>query len=419
MDVLPWDPLWRPIALSFYVFHMVSYAIDIRSDKYKPARPLDYALYLSFFPHLIAGPIVRGNQLIPQLETPRKPANYDIRGGLYDYCTGFLLKVCADRTAAVIDPYWVTGGHESLGAAGHWLVAMLYSSQIFSDFAGYTFMAIGISKLLGYVLPQNFNAPYIATTFQSFWRRWHITLSLFLRDYLYIYSLGGNRVGKLRSYLNVMITMLLGGLWHGASWNFVIWGGIHGSALTVEKVAGMEEPRPLPVRALWWLIVQVTVVIAWVFFRSPTLYGAVSFVRSMFLPAQGGTRSAASLRGCLYDPDDRPPCCENSGCQYRVDGPLGAAGYHNRRYRDFGDPFLWLSRGVHLFQFLTPSDACFRKNAWLSFVRRDVLGDYLVCLRLSHWSITRSRRPGANLYERGRLRGGQCRPFFVPKSRAH
>ena len=288
MDVLPWDPLWRPIALSFYVFHMVSYAIDIRSDKYKPARPLDYALYLSFFPHLIAGPIVRGNQLIPQLETPQKPANYDIRGGLYDYCTGFLLKVCADRTGAVIDPYWVTGGHESLGAAGHWLVAMLYSSQIFSDFAGYTFMAIGISKLLGYVLPQNFNAPYIATTFQSFWRRWHITLSLFLRDYLYIYSLGGNRVGKLRSYLNVMITMLLGGLWHGASWNFVIWGGIHGSALTVEKVAGMEEPRPLPVRALWWLIVQVTVVSAWVFFRSPTLYGAVSFVRSMFLPAQGG-----------------------------------------------------------------------------------------------------------------------------------
>ena len=288
VDVLPWDPLWRPIALSFYVFHMVSYAIDIRSDKYKPARPLDYALYLSFFPHLIAGPIVRGNQLIPQLETPRKPANYDIRGGLYDYGTGFLLKVCADRTGAVIDPYWVTGGHESLGAAGHWLVAMLYSSQIFSDFAGYTFMAIGISKLLGYVLPQNFNAPYIATTFQSFWRRWHITLSLFLRDYLYIYSLGGNRVGKLRSYLNVMITMLLGGLWHGASWNFVIWGGIHGSALTVEKVAGMEEPRPLPVRALWWLIVQVTVVSAWVFFRSPTLYGAASFVRSMFLPVQGG-----------------------------------------------------------------------------------------------------------------------------------
>ena len=288
VDALPWDPLWRPIALSFYVFHMVSYAIDIRSGKYKPARPLDYALYLSFFPHLIAGPIVRGNQLIPQLETPRKPANYDIRGGLYDYCTGFLLKVCADRTGAVIDPYWVTGGHESLGAAGHWLVATLYSSQIFSDFAGYTFMAIGISKLLGYVLPQNFNAPYIATTFQSFWRRWHITLSLFLRDYLYIYSLGGNRVGKLRSYLNVMITMLLGGLWHGASWNFVIWGGIHGSALAVEKVAGMEEPRPVPVRALWWLIVQVTVVIAWVFFRSPTLYGAASFVRSMFLPAQGG-----------------------------------------------------------------------------------------------------------------------------------
>lgn len=105
VDVLPWDPLWRPIALSFYVFHMISYAIDIRSGKYKPARPLDYALYLSFFPHLIAGPIVRGDQLIPQLETPRQPRDFDIRGGLYDYCTGFLLKVCADRTGAVIDPY--------------------------------------------------------------------------------------------------------------------------------------------------------------------------------------------------------------------------------------------------------------------------------------------------------------------------
>ena len=288
VDALPWDPLWRPIALSFYVFHMISYAIDIRSAKYKPARPLDYALYLSFFPHLIAGPIVRGNQLIPQLETPRKPANFDIRGGLYDYCTGFLLKVCADRTGAIIDSYWVGGAHESIGAAGHWLVALLYSSQIFGDFAGYTFMAIGISRLLGYVLPQNFNAPYIAATFQTFWRRWHITLSLFLRDYLYIYSLGGNRVGTFRSYLNVIITMLLGGLWHGASWNFVIWGGVHGSALVIEKAAGMEKPRGLPIQALWWLVVQVTVIIAWVFFRSPTLHDAASFVRCMFVPIHHG-----------------------------------------------------------------------------------------------------------------------------------
>ena len=287
VDVLPWDPLWRPIALSFYVFHMISYAIDIRSGKYRPARPLDYALYLSFFPHLIAGPIVRGNQLIPQLETPRQPRDFEIRGGLYDYCTGFLLKVCADRTGAVIDPYWVGGAHEGLGAAGHWLVALLYSSQIFGDFAGYTFMAIGISKLLGYLLPQNFNAPYIAATFQTFWRRWHITLSLFLRDYLYIYSLGGNRLGKLRFYLNVMTTMLLGGLWHGASWNFIIWGGIHGSALAVEKAAGMEGPRPMSVQALWWLVVQATVVIAWVFFRSPTLGGAASFVASMVVPRHG------------------------------------------------------------------------------------------------------------------------------------
>jgi alginate O-acetyltransferase complex protein AlgI len=288
VDALPWDPLWRPIALSFYVFHMISYAVDIRSSKYQPARPLDYALYLSFFPHLIAGPIVRGNQLIPQLETPRKPANFDIRGGLYDYCTGFLLKVCADRIGAVIDSYRIGGTHESLGAAGHWLVAALYSSQIFGDFAGYTFMAIGVSRLLGYLLPQNFNAPYIAATFQTFWRRWHITLSLFLRDYLYIYSLGGNRVGMFRSYLNVTITMLLGGLWHGASWNFVIWGGIHGSALVVEKAAGMEEPRGLPIQALWWLVVQVTVIIAWVFFRSPTLHDAASFVRCMFAPIHNG-----------------------------------------------------------------------------------------------------------------------------------
>ena len=165
---------------------------------------------------------------------------------------------------------------------------MLYSSQIFGDFAGYTFMAIGISRLLGYVLPQNFNAPYIAATFQTFWRRWHITLSLFLRDYLYIYSLGGNRVGTFRSYLNVMITMLLGGLWHGASWNFVIWGGVHGSALVIEKAAGMEKPRGLPVQALWWLVVQVTVIIAWVFFRSPTLHDAASFVRCMFAPIHHG-----------------------------------------------------------------------------------------------------------------------------------
>ena len=149
-------------------------------------------------------------------------------------------------------------------------------------------MAIGVSRLLGYVLPQNFNAPYIATTFQTFWRRWHITLSLFLRDYLYIYLLKGNRVGQFRSYLNVLITMLLGGLWHGASWNFIIWGGIHGSALVVEKAAGLEVPRAFPIRALWWLVVQITVIVAWVFFRAPTLHGAASFVYRMLLPGGSG-----------------------------------------------------------------------------------------------------------------------------------
>ena len=360
VDVLPWDPLWRPIALSFYVFHMVSYAIDIRSDKYKPARPLDYALYLSFFPHLIAGPIVRGNQLIPQLETPRKPANYDIRGGLYDYCTGFLLKVCADRTGAVIDPYWVTGGHESLGAAGHWLVATLYSSQIFSDFAGYTFMAIGISKLLGYVLPQNFNAPYIATTFQSFWRRWHITLSLFLRDYLYIYSLGGNRVGKLRSVSECDDHDAVGRPLAWRLLEFVIWGGIHGSALAVEKVAGMEEPRPVPIQRI---------VVADRSGHGGNCLGLLSVADAAWCgvvctihvsPGSGRDFDPRLLYATVFMiPMIGSPCCAEFRLSIPNGWPIGPRRVHNRFTGPWRFFLYWLSRGVHLLQFLTPPDACF------------------------------------------------------------
>ena len=167
VDALPWDPLWRPIALSFYVFHMVSYAINIRSGKYKPAG---------------GGSPARLSAAISSFRNWRRRGSRRITifaAGCMTTAPAFCSKSVPIEPQLFIDPYSVTGGHESLGAAGHWLVAMLYSSQIFSDFAGYTFMAIGISKLLGYVLPQNFNAPYIATTFQSFWRRWHISLSLF------------------------------------------------------------------------------------------------------------------------------------------------------------------------------------------------------------------------------------------------
>jgi alginate O-acetyltransferase complex protein AlgI len=280
------DVVWAPLALSFYVFHIISYAVDIHKRRAAMAAFVDYALYLSFFPHLLAGPIVRARQLIPQITGELTGARFDWTGAAYFFSMGFLLKNSADRIADVIDKYWLPTAPE-LSLSGHWLVAILYSAQIFGDFAGYSFMAVGIAKSLGYELPENFNAPYIAGSFREFWHRWHITLSAFLRDYLYVDALGGNRRGRARNLANLGVTMLLGGLWHGAAWHFVVWGAVHGSALAVERAVGMgaAKPRPALVGLLWFVFVQLVVLVAWVMFRSPDISFAMRFLHGMVVPS--------------------------------------------------------------------------------------------------------------------------------------
>lgn len=284
------DRVWAPLALSFYIFHLISYSVDIHKAKYPLAKPADFLLYVSFFPHLIAGPIVRGNELIPQFYVHNRAIDWS--GGLYYYALGLFFKIAvADGIASVIDPFW-SANAAPFSTLEHWAVAILYSCQIYADFGGYSMMAIGIAKLLGYELPENFRAPYIAATFSDFWRRWHITLSRFLRDYLYIQLLGGSCRGRLREYINIMLTMLLGGLWHGAGWHFAAWGGMHGCALSIERLLGMRaEKRPLLITLAWFLVVQLTVVMTWVMFRSSDVSGALAFFKSMFLPTgEGGLR---------------------------------------------------------------------------------------------------------------------------------
>ncbi len=225
-----------PVGISFFTFQTMSYTIDIFRKKLQPVNnPLDFAFYVSFFPQLVAGPIVRASEFIPQIRADIKVSKEDISKGIMLITIGLFKKaVISDYISTtfvdqVFEVPTIHTGFENL------LAVYGYALQIFCDFSGYSDMAIGIGLLLGYRLPLNFNAPYQSTSIQEFWRRWHISLSSWLRDYLYI-SLGGNRGGKVKTYVNLIITMLLGGLWHGASWLFIIWGALHGIALAFDRM---------------------------------------------------------------------------------------------------------------------------------------------------------------------------------------
>ena len=223
-----------PVGISFFTFMAISYVVDVYRGDFEPVGLGTFAAYLSFFPHLVAGPIVRPGELIPQFQSPRDPRYVDTSRAFFLIGTGLFMKVViANHLAANIvdEVFGAPNQHSSLEV----LVGIYaYSVQIYADFFGYTNIAIGIALLLGFTFPQNFDAPYSATSITDFWRRWHMTLSRWLRDYLYI-PLGGNRGGTLLTYRNLMLTMLIGGLWHGAGWTFVVWGGIHGTALVVER----------------------------------------------------------------------------------------------------------------------------------------------------------------------------------------
>jgi alginate O-acetyltransferase complex protein AlgI len=262
-----------PIGISFFTFQAISYVVDVYRGETRAAPLIDVAILQAFFPHIVAGPIVRANELLPQLRTPRDPRAVLAGPALFLIVGGLLKKtVIADELARrVVDPVY---SDPSAHSGGELLLAFYgFAAQIYCDFSGYTDMAIGLALLLGYQLPQNFNRPYLALSLQDFWRRWHMTLSRWLRDYLYI-PLGGNRRGRAKTYRNIMITMLLGGLWHGASWTFGLWGGIHGAALSAERYARERFPGfRLPAWAAWLVTFHV-VCVAWVFFRAPDLHTA-------------------------------------------------------------------------------------------------------------------------------------------------
>ena len=263
-----------PIGISFYTFHSLSYCIDIYRGKFAPTPSWrDYALYVAFFPQLVAGPITRFPQMRPQIEAPRTTTLNGLGTGIALLVLGLFEKnVLADSVfAPVADAFFDAPSGTSMAVA--WSGVLAFAGQIFCDFAGYSTCAIGTALALGFELPTNFRLPYAAVGFADFWRRWHISLSTWLRDYLYI-ALGGNRRGEWRTYRNLLLTMLIGGLWHGAAWTFVIWGGLHGVYLAAERFARehwwKERVASAPLRFAYGLLTLLGVVLAWVWFRAPS-----------------------------------------------------------------------------------------------------------------------------------------------------
>jgi len=314
-----------PAGISFYTFTTLCYTIDMYKKESKPVQSLlDFSLFVTFFPHLVAGPIVRPPQLVPQFASPRQANAQQMTQGLFLLTLGLFMKVFLADGMLSGAANTAFGAADPLKTIDAWTGVLAFSGQIFCDFAGYSTCAIGIAMCLGFVLPNNFLFPYAAVGFTDFWRRWHITLSSWLRDYLYI-PLGGNRNGKFRTYINLMLTMLIGGLWHGANWTFVVWGGLHGFYLWVEKAYRDSRKRtPSPVLAttgkdyirssmgpsftkpvegsfppetnhpknfynlilalLTFFLVNVT----WVFFRAPDFKSAWRMLRSMFVRVSNG-----------------------------------------------------------------------------------------------------------------------------------
>jgi alginate O-acetyltransferase complex protein AlgI len=295
-----------PAGISFYTFTTLCYTIDMYKKESEPVKSLlDFSLFVTFFPHLVAGPIVRPPQLVPQFESPRQATREQFCQGLFLLTLGLFLKVVLADSIFASPSDTVFSFRGMLPTLDAWTGVLAFSGQIFCDFAGYSTCAIGVAMCLGFFLPENFRYPYAAIGFSDFWKRWHITLSAWLRDYLYI-PLGGNRKGEVKTYINLMITMLLGGLWHGASWTFVVWGGLHGLYLWVEKmIKDKTQRKPVLIADEKTIIVQSSIApaflnkkgvqqfilalftfflvnVTWVFFRADDFTTAMKLLSSMF-----------------------------------------------------------------------------------------------------------------------------------------
>ena len=282
-----------PVGISFYTFQAISYMVDVHRGQITAKRSfLDVAFYIAFFPQLVAGPIVRAADFVPQMDVARKWVDVPVRACLTLFLVGFIKKACvSDNIAPYVD---LVFADPSAYAADQVIAGvLLYGVQIYCDFSGYSDMAIACAGLLGYKFPPNFDSPYLSPNIQVFWRRWHISLSSWLRDYLYI-SLGGNRKGAARRDVNLMTTMVLGGLWHGASYNFIIWGFLHGLALMVERTWNELVARRIP--AFGWIgtalgiaLTYYWVNLAWIFFRAPDLPESLAMAKTYLTFSSEGT----------------------------------------------------------------------------------------------------------------------------------
>jgi alginate O-acetyltransferase complex protein AlgI len=287
-----------PIGISFYIFHNISYTVDVYRGVAPPVRSFrDFACFIALFPQLVAGPILRYNVIAGQL-VERTHTLDKFSAGIALFVLGFAKKILlANAIAPMADSAFAA---QAPGMLDAWLGVIAYAFQIYFDFSGYSDMAIGLGRMIGFEFPRNFDGPYRSESITEFWRRWHISLSTFLRDYLYI-PLGGNRVSAKRNYFNLTLVMLLGGLWHGANWTFVAWGAFHGSMLAFERMLGKKSlyaafPRPMRIGVTF-----VLVLISWVLFRSDTLSHAMAYLGAMF-GAHGLSGRSILLAGELYNP---------------------------------------------------------------------------------------------------------------------
>jgi len=311
-----------PVGISFFTFEGIAYTVDIyRRDLRALRNPLDFALFVAFFPHLVAGPIIRPLAFIPQIGRPLVLSREDSRWGLREILKGLFKKmVLANYLAPIADAYFQQTPYTGQ-AVPAWIAVLAFSLQIYFDFSGYTDIARGCARLLGFRFPVNFERPYLSADITDFWRRWHVSLSTWLRDYLYV-PLGGNRRGAGRTYVNLLIVMGLGGLWHGASWNFAIWGLYHGVLLCAHRLwrQWRNSRRPDTTSARPWLLPASTgltfllVTLGWIPFRAPDLQATVTTLRDLwampdtsFLVAHPGIAiiALASLGWCMLDRDQR------------------------------------------------------------------------------------------------------------------
>jgi alginate O-acetyltransferase complex protein AlgI len=295
-----------PIGISFYVFQSLSYPLDIYGGRLKPTKSLiDFAAFVAFFPKVVAGPIVRAREFLPQLEKERVLRGEDIQDGCIRLLTGFFKKVFIADTLALylVNPIFADPGAHSTSML--WLATIGYTIQIYADFSGYSNMAIGSARIMGLRIPENFIYPYLAVNLSEFWRRWHVTMSTFFRDYLYI-PMGGSRCSELRRFFNTMATMLICGLWHGATWNFVAWGGVHGLYLAGQHLLIKKPDKPkdearglssLALVVCGWSITQILICLSMILVRAPDLATTGAFLSGLFW---GGGSEQISIQPIVW-----------------------------------------------------------------------------------------------------------------------